>query len=73
MEDIESRLIELEIKTAWQDELLTELNRQIAQMRDLIDLQQAQLRFLYQRMQQTGSLSDVEKGYNPIDEIPPHY
>lgn len=73
MEDLEARLIELEVKTAWQDDLLANLNQQIVQMRDLIDLQQAQLRLLYERMQNNSSESISNGEYNPLDEVPPHY
>lgn len=72
MNDLEARIIELEIKTAWQDDLLSELNRQIAQMCEVMDVQQRQLRLLYER--QNSVLSDLaEKTHSSGHEIPPHY
>ena len=44
----------------------------IARMQQTRDLQQAQLRLLYQRVQQDKSGS-AEAGYSPGDEVPPHY
>lgn len=70
MEELEARLIELEIKTAWQDEMIQSLNDTLARLNHQLDLQQAQLRLLYQRTQDKGQ---IEKPYSLADEIPPHY
>ena len=51
MEELEARITELEIRLALQDELLQSLNDTVAELRQTADLQQAQLRLLYQRMQ----------------------
>ncbi|WP_174875722.1 SlyX family protein [Vogesella oryzae] len=67
---MESRLTELEIKVALQDELLDALNLTIARQQQQIDLLQEQLRHLY-RMQQAGSQLDGQGSLR--DEIPPHY
>lgn len=67
---LEARVVELEIRTALQDELLASLNDTVAQMRDVLELQQEQLRLLYRRMEQQGS-GGFETGAAP--EIPPHY
>ena len=41
-------------------------------MQQTLDLQQAQLRLLYQKMQDKGSNGEREP-YSLRDEIPPHY
>ena len=51
MEELEARITELEIRLALQDELLQSLNDTVAELRQTADLQQAQLRLLYQRLQ----------------------
>ncbi len=67
---MESRLTELEIKVALQDDLLDTLNLTIARQQQQIDLLQEQLRHLY-RMQQAGSQPEEQRSLR--DEIPPHY
>lgn len=67
---LEVRLIELESRCALQDELLVSLNDTIVKMQDTLDLQQAQLRWLYQQQQQQGNDT---KPYSVLDECPPHY
>lgn len=72
MEKLENRVIELEIRLALQDELLSSLNDTVAKLQNTLDLQQAQLRLLYNKIQQqtenTGS-----KPYSLAEEVPPHY
>lgn len=72
MNDLENKITELEIRIAFQDELLADLNDTIAKMRETLDLQQAQLRLLYNKMQQNQA-DGAEKPYSLADEIPPHY
>lgn len=67
---MESRLTELEIKVALQDDLLDTLNLTIARQQQQIDLLQEQLRHLY-RMQQAGSQPEEQRSLR--DDIPPHY
>lgn len=71
MDEWESRITELEIRLAWQDDLLSSLNRQVAELHQLIEMQQAQLRLLYERMQTAAEAAD--KPLTLADEIPPHY
>ena len=71
MNELDNRITELEIRIAFQDELLTDLNDTIAKMRETLDLQQEQLRLLYARTAQQGEPSGTP--YNAADEIPPHY
>ncbi|MCS4534556.1 MULTISPECIES: SlyX family protein [Neisseria] len=72
MDDLEARVTELEIQTALQEDLLATLNDTIVKMQQTLDLQQAQLRLLYQRMQEK-SPGDADEPYSLMDEIPPHY
>lgn len=72
MSDLEDRLVELEIRVALQDDLLDELNHTIAKMRETLDLQQEQLRLLYNKMQQNQE-AHTEKPYSLAEEVPPHY
>ena len=70
--DLEHRITELEIQTALQEDLISSLNDTVAKMQQTLDLQQAQLRLLYQRMQDKGANGDREP-YSLRDEVPPHY
>lgn len=72
MNELDNRITELEIRIAFQDELLTDLNDTIAKMRETLDLQQAQLRLLYNKLQQNQS-DDYNKPYSLAEEVPPHY
>lgn len=71
MNDLEARVTELEIQTALQEDLIASLNDTIAKMQQTLDLQQGQLRLLYQRMQEKSSNNG--EPYSLLDEIPPHY
>ena len=72
MNELENRIIELESQLAMQDEMLISLSDTVAKMQDTLDLQQAQLRILYNKMQQQTE-NDHTKPYSLADEIPPHY
>ena len=72
MNELENRIIELEIQLAMQDEMLISLSDTVAKMQNTLDLQQAQLRILYNKMQQQTE-NDYTKPYSLADEIPPHY
>ena len=71
MSDWEARIVELEIQAALQEDLIGSLNDTVAKMQQTLDLQQAQLRLLYQRVQQdkSGSAEAMKKetcyGYYP--------
>lgn len=66
---MESRLTELEVKLAFQDDLLDALNLTVTRQQQQIDLLQQQLRLLYQQMRSSNAGDDVPAGH----EIPPHY
>ena len=72
MEELENRIIELEIRLALQGDLLDSLNATVAKMQDALDLQQAQLRLLYNKIQQQSE-GTGDKPYSLADEVPPHY
>ena len=70
--DLAHRITELEIQTVLQEDLISSLNDTVAKMQQTLDLQQAQLRLLYQRMQDKGANGEREP-YSLRDEVPPHY
>ena len=70
--DTETRLAELEIQVALQNDLLDSLNDTVARLQQALDLHQAQLRLLYGRLQEKDG-SGSNQTFNPAAEIPPHY
>ncbi len=70
-EQLEARVTELEIQVAWQDDALSSLSDTVARLQQTLDLQQAQLRLLYQRLPEKSS--DDAVPFSPVDEVPPHY
>lgn len=71
MENWEQRITELEIRLAWQDELLSSLNDTIVRQQQTLDLQQAQLRLLYNKLH--ANTQEINRPIRLEDEIPPHY
>ncbi|ENS8798811.1 hypothetical protein EEH97_000394 [Neisseria gonorrhoeae] len=71
VQELERRIVELEIQTALQEDVISGLNAMVAELRQTLDLQQAQLRLLYQKMQDRNP--DAQEPYSLCDEIPPHY
>lgn len=65
----ESRLVELETKLAFAEDLLDTLNQTVARQQGQIDSLQQQLRLLHQQIQDAAP--DQER--TPRDDIPPHY
>jgi SlyX protein len=68
--DSESRLIELETKAAFQDDLLEALNRTVADQQLQIDTLQRQLQLIYE---QVRTLSPSQLAATSEQERPPHY
>ena len=66
----EDRIIELEIKTAYQEDLLQELNKIVSRQQQQIERLEATCRLLNQRI---NSLSIEGSGVESVDEVPPHY
>ena len=71
LEGLECRIVELEIQSALQEDVIVGLNAMVAELRQTLDLQQAQLRLLYGKLQ--DKKSDAQEPYSLRDEIPPHY
>lgn len=67
---MDDRLIELEIKLAFQEDLLETLNLTVARQQQQLDLLQQQFRALYQQVHSAASTAAES---NPQHEIPPHY
>ncbi|WP_367489844.1 SlyX family protein [Snodgrassella alvi] len=65
------RIEELEIQSALQEETIQSLSDTIARLQQTLDLQQAQLRLLYQRLPDKADSNN--EPFNPANEIPPHY
>jgi SlyX protein len=66
----DDRIIELEIKAAYQEDLLQELNKIVGQQQQQIDRLEATCRLLNERIK---SLSIEGGSGENIDEVPPHY
>ena len=66
---MEDRLIDLEVKASYADDLLDQLSDQIYRQQQQIDLLLHELRLLRDRMPEAGSGAPR----NLRDEIPPHY
>ena len=63
---------DLQVRIAFLDELVDQLNTQIAiQDREITDLKK-QMKILYQRMEATGS-DDGIATFDPMADRPPHY
>lgn len=65
----EQRLIELEIKAAYQEDLLQELNLIVAQQQEQIHKLEQTCQLLHERM----SSLNLEKFEGAVDPPPPHY
>ena len=66
----DDRIIELEIKTAYQEDLLQALNKIVGQQQQQIDRLEATCRLLNERIK---SLSTEGGNGESVDETPPHY
>lgn len=65
-------MAELEIQVALQNDLLDNLSDTVARLQQTLDLQQAQLKLLYGRLQEKDD-GGSNLPFNPAAEIPPHY
>ncbi|MDO9169844.1 MAG: SlyX family protein [Methylobacter sp.] len=66
----DDRIIELEIKAAYQEDLLQALNQIVGQQQQQIDRLEATCGILNERIK---SLSAESGGGESIEEVPPHY
>lgn len=69
LQDVESRVTELEIKSAFSEDLLEELNRTVYRQQQQIEQLQLELAALRRQVQ---ALQPAAPG-GPADERPPHY
>lgn len=67
---LESRLVELEIKASYTEDLLDQLNLALYRQQEQIDLLLAEVRRLRQQMPQDAAGAGTRSAR---DEIPPHY
>jgi SlyX protein len=67
---IENRLIELEIKAGFTEDLLDQLNAQVYRQQQQIDALVHELRAMRDRLPESGGGAEVR---NLRDDIPPHY
>lgn len=65
----QDRLTELEIKAAFVEDLLDEINRTVFRQQQQIELLQQEIRSLRQQLQAATPAEPL----NPADEVPPHY
>ena len=66
---LEDRLVDLEVKAAYADDLLDQLSDQIYRQQQQIDLLLSELRLLRERLPEAGTNAPR----NLRDDIPPHY
>ena len=66
----EERLLNIETTLAFQDDLLTVLNKTVADQQQKIDALEKQLVLAIERL---VDMSEVMASANIIDEKPPHY
>ncbi len=71
-DELNKRLVELEIKLVFQDELLEQLNQTIIRQQQQLDLLQGQLKLVYQTANKNQQ-DHKETGYSLFEELPPHY
>ena len=63
---------DLQVRIAFLDDLVEQLNEQVArQNAELVDLKK-QMQFLYQRIE-SSDLSDGIASFDPMSDRPPHY
>ncbi len=67
---IDNRLVDLEVKAAYAEDLLDQLNTLVYQQQQQIDALLRELRQLRERLPESGGGAEVR---NLRDEIPPHY
>lgn len=71
MTDIDNRLAQLEIRFAYQDDMIDSLNQTVISLQQTIDRQQEQLRLLARQLQELHIRDNSSPGI--VTEIPPHY
>ena len=69
----EERIINLEIKAAYQDDLLQALNTVVSQQQQQIDRLEMTCQLLHERLKSLSTERDAGGGGGTGYEIPPHY
>lgn len=72
MEIIEDRLVELEIKAAFQDDVIQALNQIVSRQQVQLERLEISMNMLTDRLKDAASSSDLTSNQRP-DEPPPHY
>ena len=67
----EERIIELEIKLAYQEDLIQALNLVVADQQKQIGKLEETCKLLHDKMKSLAAIAD--RNPTPIDERPPHY
>ena len=67
MRRMEDRIIELEVRLAYQDKLLSDLDDVVRSLSRRLDAQEREL------VQLKETLSESPSPVGPVDETPPHY
>jgi SlyX protein len=67
----DDRIIELEIKAAYQEDLLQALNKIVSQQQQQIDNLEATCRLLNERIKSLSA--EGSGGGENVEEVPPHY
>jgi SlyX protein len=67
--DLQARVVELEVKLGFAEDLLDSLNRHVFRQQEQIEMLQRQLIGMHKQMQNQAG----EGPGDPRDEVPPHY
>jgi len=70
MSNIEQRLIDLEMKVAFQEDTIDSLSDEIALLNELIDKQRTQLEYVASKI---GEMVQAPMGSQTPEPPPPHY
>ncbi len=70
---MENRIIELEIKAAYQEDLLQALNNVVSQQQQQIDRLEMTCTLLNERIKSLSSQRPEGENAGSLHEIPPHY
>lgn len=70
---MENRIIELEIKAAYQEDLLQALNNVVSQQQQQIDRLEMTCTLLNERIKSLSSQQPEGENTGSLHEIPPHY
>jgi len=75
METIETtkRIESLEMKISWQENIITELNQQVAGLQTAVDRMESRMGVLQRKLQDLIMQSGAEGHQLPENERPPHY